>query len=570
MKNRIKLWGGGFIILCLLAASSSIAFAESFAVNAIMGGVNSVIDDTAAALTANNLLEFITFNNGIVGPNKDTKLPSVGESLKVNPNVGVFQGWGTIRRDSLGNLDLDAGKFKHQISAGGAIVQNLIARTWNANKTFYGESAVFQTIDPKGGSANIDQQLVGFSTKFPVTPPNPPQAGNPVVTPGSGATVPKIKIKFTPSFGARYFEVTVFNKDNVQHGGIITINKSNNALYDENDLDAETPEIQLTNAFQNTRITYTIRAVNSFGENSSAGNVIDIPVNSDPFPPRPITDLKAVIDNGVIVLSWTPPYDEDNSGNQGVASTGYDIRVSRNAIIADQYPLTFTDFKDANWNAATPIAQFPEFQGVVVPQPVGWGRRVAPVQQTMRINGQLSGTYFFAIKTTDSIGGMGAQVPRMSYVSNVAGIGMGGDGQLPAGPIQKTLNFTTANNFGINTISIPFVMNKPITRVDRAAATITTIGDLVKEINTQSGVAAPLTAVTTVGWYDAVTQMHKGITAIGVGGDGAVNAGIPINGVGQDEAAQRTNILGENIVQGRAYQVTVNRAFDVSLIGSVQ
>jgi len=151
-------------------------------------------------------------------------------------------------------------------------------------------------------------------------------------------------------------------------------------------------------------------------------------------------------------------------------------------------------------------------------------------------------TYDFKVRHANVWGNSGWSDPQSYQVAGPDGAAATTEAWLLRKPGSKT---------GVNTIAIPFNTNKEIKRKsDGTKVDISTVNLLIEEINAQSGGVG---TVKVFGWYDANTQMHKGLTYIAYEG-ASVNAGASIATTG--EAA--SELLTRPIVQNRPYQISVS------------
>jgi hypothetical protein len=292
----------------------------------------------------------------------------------------------------------------------------------------------------------------------------------------------------------------------------------------------------------------------SFGWSDWVNGETPVDPNQAEFPPNPVTDLNATVNGNTITLKFTPPYYIDNLGNLGAAATMYEIRVSDEAFIDTRYPMNSTAFVRSNWNESPAIATY--FPSAPIPAPVGWGGTVAPTeQQTVTITGYTGGTLFFALKSTDTQTGS-----RWSYISNVAGVGVGGVG----GISQFVWDFIKSPSLGVNQFQFYLDPNGAQIYYSSTTANIAgteltktntkyTVIDLVNAINDYArhftGVNANI--VKAIGWWKAgdgtQPQQMEGYT-------------ISYTGDTPDMAATSTAIEQtglEPLVRNRTYQVSV-------------
>jgi len=129
-----------------------------------------------------------------------------------------------------------------------------------------------------------------------------------------------------------------------------------------------------------------------------------------------------------------------------------------------------------------------------------------------------------------------------------------------------------ANSTGINTISIPFIVNdvvnssvsletQPNVYVPLGAETSGsyTVQDLISTINLKAGGGAtPVPVVTVFGWWDEANQQHVGFTSIPASGDLATaSATGRRNPTDPASAYSAADIMGMALKTDRPYQVTV-------------
>jgi thiol-disulfide isomerase/thioredoxin len=113
---------------------------------------------------------------------------------------------------------------------------------------------------------------------------------------------------------------------------------------------------------------------------STCGVDVNIPTpgtrNEDIIPPAKVTDLKAAVSEGTIILTWTAPGDDGTSGT----AKAYDIRYHVSQI------------SEFNWGFAAKIENIP------VPKPAGGSEKVEVKDLSPGI------TYHFALRTVDGFG----------------------------------------------------------------------------------------------------------------------------------------------------------------------
>jgi len=176
-------------------------------------------------------------------------------------------------------------------------------------------------------------------------------------------------------------------------------------------LSGMTENWSLTGLPQDSVITVRVQAfdeVNNIGQPAQQSVVI-AGVVVDDTPPAAVTDLEATPQESTILLEWTAPGDDDNTGS----AAGYSLRYSVLPITA------------ANWGNATVISNPP------VPAAAGY-------TQSFTVSGipQLT-TLYFALRATDEAG-------NESGLSNVAGAATTGDITAPAAITDITIPSVSA------------------------------------------------------------------------------------------------------------------------------
>lgn len=127
----------------------------------------------------------------------------------------------------------------------------------------------------------------------------------------------------------------------------------------------------------------------------------------DATAPGTINDLSATAGDGSVLLTWTAPGDDGNTGT----ATSYDVRYSTSTITS------------GNWSSATSVTG--------EPTPL-----LAGLAQSMTVTGLANGTtYYFAITADD-------EVPNTSALSNVPS----GTPTAPAAPGQRYVTTTGAGS----------------------------------------------------------------------------------------------------------------------------
>jgi len=126
-----------------------------------------------------------------------------------------------------------------------------------------------------------------------------------------------------------------------------------------------------------------------------------------------------------------------------------------------------------------------------------------------------------------------------------AGMGVGG------GPLVVNFNFQAlSGGLGVNTFNFPF------TTVSSPTA-IATVKDLAMAIINQNDPGNAISAITTIGWWDATKMQPAGYTVTKSGTD-YIFAGT----VGLGDAAT------VNLVKDQSYQVSVTRACTLTMTGT--
>jgi hypothetical protein len=129
----------------------------------------------------------------------------------------------------------------------------------------------------------------------------------------------------------------------------------------------------------------------------------------------------------------------------------------------------------------------------------------------------------------------------------------GGGGPLTQSEIIYTFEVHAT---GVNTFAVPFNLSAGVTRgLGGAAITpFSTINDLIKEINAQSGPGT----VSVFGWWDQTEQRHVGLTSI------PTNAYNPADGSIDPAACRATGMSAADIL-GTGAPIVPNRAYQVSV-----
>jgi len=566
------------IMFCFIF--SSVVFADTYSANAGIATSVGLKNNNNGALSSGNLVQYIHLKQSdIFGPVDVNGSVNAGFE-DVRPAIFPENNDRQVGYDStLANKiqpEPTAGKFWHQVNVSAGTKQPFIVRAWDAQDpaqaTYFGESIVFYSQqNPAMPPSNTELQ--SFSTIFPKQAPIKPSPNSSAIQ-GHDAVAPKLVVSFSPVLGARYFEVEVYRERTQDGQGNYVYNDliadsmqykdSLHSLYIGNEA-AIGKTFDLTLNDQDKTIYYRVRAANSFGNSDWFDGKQIIPKNLDTSIPYPITNLQSAYDknSNIITLSWAAPYDNNNTGVISPCDA-YDIRVSLSSIIDKPVsPLSKTQTNpqdESNWDTAVSIIGYPDFSfapNFNIPSPKAFGET-----EEIQMSGNLSGVYFFAIKSRDDNQENG-EWNHWSYVSNIAGAVVSEEQDQPSTEFEMTYSLEKPST-GINTIAIPFKLSQPIVHdagvSNGAVIDLDSNGLTVLELITAINIQAGENIVTVFGWYDAGEQEHVGLTSITYTDQGAIQG--TVTGAGSV-----SEILNTLIIQAQPYQVSVNKAAIFKLKG---
>src|SRR3989339_854155 len=458
MKKRKTVFKA--VTFLVLLAFSGTAFASTYSANAGIANDNSnkLSDKLGREMEQGYLVEYINLKNGyIYGPTNEAGSVN-GKYEDVRPAVNIVDTQGQPLHDR---------EVGYDSTDGTAIMQEdqpVIVRAWEGsnptNAQYFGESIVFYSQDDPM-LPPLNTNLNSFSTIFPKEPPSMPGNFQVDNEQGSGNTVPpQVVISFDSVLGARNYQVQLsrngeFASTDPIDNDIFVDDTSfykdqYHSLYIGSSLENKTRSYNLNTDDQTKTIYCRVRAINSFGNSDWIKQSTTISKNSDPTTPVAITDLQATLNGSSITLTWTAPWDQNESGDVA-ACASYDIKVSTEAIVdepTDPFnPSRTNPGKKSTWVKAQSIDTY---FASTIPAP-----QLYPALQTLTIpNVDTSKTYYFAIKATDA-------EPHVSYISNVAGVGALTAEQPPVivvnpNTFEVSYVFEKTGNLGINQFSIPF------------------------------------------------------------------------------------------------------------------
>ena len=567
MKKRKTVFKA--VTFLVLLAFSGTAFASTYSANAGIANDNSnkLSDKLGREMEQGYLVEYINLKNGyIYGPTNEAGSVN-GKYEDVRPAVNIVDTQGQPLHDrEVGYVSTDGtaimqedepviGKFWHQVSADGTTTQAFIVRAWEGsnptNAQYFGESIVFYSQDDPM-LPPLNTNLNSFSTIFPKEPPSMPGNFQVDNEQGSGNTVPpQIIISFNSVLGARNYQVQLsrngeFASTDPIDNDIFVDDTSfykdqYHSLYIGASLENKTRSYNLNTDDQTKTIYCRVRAINSFGNSDWIKQSTTISKNSDPTTPVAVTDLQATLNGSSITLTWTAPWDQNESGDVA-ACASYDIKVSTEAIVdepTDPFnPARTNPGKKSTWVKAQSIDTY---FASTIPAP-----QLYPALQTLTIpNVDTSKTYYFAIKATDA-------EPHVSYISNVAGVGALTAEQPPVivvnpNTFEVSYVFEKTGNLGINQFSIPF----DVVTYEAAAGfkkPIANMRELVDAITVEAG-----SIITTVGWWDKTNQQMVGW--VDVNNTPAAQNGAP------------AALSSEQLTKDKVYQMSVIQGVTFKLSG---
>lgn len=536
MKKKIGFLMGVLLLLIL----PSTAFADYWAVgNVGIKAPNSSYKDYPGSTpmpkdcfvqyiwTKNGYIDGPTGTGGRIDPN-DTLVFT--ERVGYNPVEAVDPGAGRFfyctDRSGLNSVPADVNKFFVRMwwrsDTGGADSISNCDRFGEGVYYFPG-SKFISTDDPK--PTPDDFEIGNVYAVLPTQAPAEPSPAAASSTRGSGTTVPTITVIFSSKLGTRYFEIELYRDDQYtdQYGSTVKKYWDNNwhAAPVNDGTSDRTQTFSLTTNDDKRYFYWRVRAVNSFGPSDWVTGNVWVEENADPYIPVAITDLRAVIEDGSTKLSWTAPYDKDKRGV--VAACGsYDVRVFDEAIVdVPQDPFSPSQTNPqaiSNWDSATSItAFFTSSPAIQAPEAFG-------TAQEITIDYVPTRPLFFAIKSEDASG-------NTSYLSNVAGVGLGGG---VVAPLRFTLQPSSDVKLVVNSISIPYDL------VDGQGDRVTDAEGLINLINAKSEDEGKIKDnVIVIGKWDPI------IGAVGLKPDG-----------------EGTNF---GLVPGEGYQLYVEEGFELVL-----
>src|SRR3989339_166063 len=570
LKGEINMWKLKklkwrilILFLTCLVSITSAAFAGSISFRAgyVPVGYSSSLDLSLtegrtvynakgqALSTGNNVEAYWVGTNGVINDpgspgNDDVLIPTTDNKIgNDNDTWSLFSG--------------QDGKFYHEFDLMGGAVSSgadIYIRVWDGTTTF-GESNIINVVYEEGTTPS-DYSLIttedntGTTTLLTNgTAPTPPALGTITNNGAQSGGTPSIIITCKSSVHGRWYEFEVSTPAATNQGPFTYIYKSakSDNLKHAADINTTGPKtsgtITLGKTDDNKWIKVRARAVNVYGASAWIESVaMQIPETPDSNNPIAVTDLTLSKNDRSITLKWSAPYDLDKY-TQPIACSGYDIRVSTEAIVgevANPFTQGQTNASNTNtWDDTPSISTYfmnelgKDFQ---LSTPKAYGN---PESLTIS-NINTDGNYFFAIKAKDS-------GDKWSYISNVAGIQVGEAKAAAPETVTYTLSYE-AGGLGINNISIPFStpFNDP--------SNVTTLLDLVNFINEQAGSGEKI--VYAVGWWDG-QQMKPAGYEIKYDSTGAIST------TGTNTAP---NIAAAAITKDMPYQISVTKkvTFDIT------
>jgi len=367
-------------------------------------------------------------------------------NLLTNDSQGITNAVGDDR-DTIAEYTNEPGKFNHKFGADdvtdfdgvtGSSQNYVYVRVWDGDPansgTLFGESILFTPTtqsdapslgEPKPPLGPPSQKTLS-QIKCVLTRSKPAKISLSPVPQGLGAKTvensgnyPKIKLFFSRSIGARWYEIQYRKDDDVNW---LTMPNLENSAH-KADIEVSPAEYIITLPATGDDANYSVRARarNDFPADDTdwaTATGIYIPRTPDTVPPTAIIDLRvSSYENNLVTLAWSAPSDTDRYGNSGQSVASYDIRSAGQPLVDDSN-LADSDLYE-KWEDATSLTNS------IYPQ--------IPGNEESFLSTGITETTYFAIKSSD-----GAE---FSPISNITGVAVGSN------QLESTIELVSGLNF---------------------------------------------------------------------------------------------------------------------------